>query len=49
MRRFRIYAPHLERLGIKPAPPQEWNPSPIARIRGTFSFTHNMVMKKGEK
>ncbi len=48
-RRFRIYTPFLEGLGIIPAPAEDWNPSAASRLKGTLEFFNKMVKVRPPK
>lgn len=48
-RRFRIYSDYLEKIGIIPAPAQEWNPSVSSRLKGSLEFFNKMVRVRPPK
>ncbi len=42
-RRFKAITPLLNKIGINPAPPSHWNPTPSDRLSGTLSFFKDKV------
>ncbi len=42
-KRFRKITPMLEEIGIHPAKPEEWNPTPIQRLTGTVKFFSDKI------
>lgn len=46
-RRFRIYSELLEEIGIKPAPPEDWNPTVFDRLKKTGSFFSGALRRNG--
>ena len=42
-KRFRKITPLLKSMGINPAKPEEWNPTPIQRLTGTVKFFSSRV------
>lgn len=42
-KRFRKITPILENIGIYPAKPEEWNPTPLQRLAGTLKFFSDKI------
>ena len=42
-KRFRKITPLLKSMGINPAKPEEWNPTPIQRLTGTVKFFSDKI------
>ena len=42
-KRFRKITPILENIGIHPAKPEEWNPTPLQRLAGTLKFFSDKI------
>ena len=42
-KRFRKITPILENIGIHPAKPEEWNPTPLKRLTGTVKFFSDKI------
>ena len=42
-KRFKKITPILENIGIHPAKPEEWNPTPLQRLSGTVKFFSDKI------